>query len=265
MKRNAPGNGFTLIELLVVVAIIVALIAILLPSLNKAVAISQSAVCSSNLHQWSVALFSYGADHQRSFPLYTSDVTPFERIRKYYQADGLKACASATTPYNLPALGGTSIGGPQHAYVEARYDTDDDGDLDHEIGSLTYNAMCNVYNAWPAQNGTAGINSANYITRVTDAGASVPVMGDGAWTAGFPGATAGAGDQPDAQEWSPTATSIMSWGLPRWAIRRHVDDRINLGLGDGHVESTDLPSIWTGYRWHRNYQMGGTPPKIPWL
>ena len=56
-------RAFTLIELLVVVAIIVALLAILLPSLNKAIAIAQRTQCMSNLHQWGTGLLSYSADN----------------------------------------------------------------------------------------------------------------------------------------------------------------------------------------------------------
>ena len=58
-------HGFTLIELLVVVAIIVALIAILLPSLNKAIGAAQLAVCASNTRQMSLASLSHVADYRR--------------------------------------------------------------------------------------------------------------------------------------------------------------------------------------------------------
>ena len=69
MKRTpAPANAFTLIELLVVVAIIVALIAILLPSMGRAVAVAQAAACGSNLRQVSLAVTSYHADNWRFFP-----------------------------------------------------------------------------------------------------------------------------------------------------------------------------------------------------
>ena len=72
MKR-----AFTLIELLVVVAIIVALLAILLPSLNRAVDTAHRAVCASNQHQIGAAAIAH------------ADVTPgwyagdeFEAVRE---------------------------------------------------------------------------------------------------------------------------------------------------------------------------------------
>jgi len=52
MKRT---NGFTLIELLVVIAIIAILMAILIPTLNRAREQGKRAVCLSNLKQMMLA------------------------------------------------------------------------------------------------------------------------------------------------------------------------------------------------------------------
>jgi prepilin-type N-terminal cleavage/methylation domain-containing protein len=60
-------HGFTLIELLVVVAIIVALLAILLPSMNRAVALAERAICVSNQRQIMGGALGFAADHQRKF------------------------------------------------------------------------------------------------------------------------------------------------------------------------------------------------------
>lgn len=59
MKRNA----FTLIELLVVVAIIVTLLAILMPAIGRAITVANRVVCASNLRQFGVANLAYASDN----------------------------------------------------------------------------------------------------------------------------------------------------------------------------------------------------------
>ncbi len=61
-KRNA---GFTLIELLVVIAIIALLVAILLPSLNRAKILARRTVCQANLSGWgnAIGLYDQEWDH----------------------------------------------------------------------------------------------------------------------------------------------------------------------------------------------------------
>ena len=69
-------RGFTLIELLVVVAIIAALIAILLPSMNKAHEAARRAVCLSNLHQLHLAATTYAVGSKGHFPYRGANADP---------------------------------------------------------------------------------------------------------------------------------------------------------------------------------------------
>jgi len=63
--RRRP-SAFSLIELLVVISIIALLIALLLPSLDKARAITRTAICELNLREMGIAMRTYAADnHQR--------------------------------------------------------------------------------------------------------------------------------------------------------------------------------------------------------
>lgn len=64
-------RGFTLIELLVVVTIIALLVGILLPALTAARKAARAAVCSTNLTNYSKAIFAYGADHRDRFATYS--------------------------------------------------------------------------------------------------------------------------------------------------------------------------------------------------
>ena len=52
-------RGFTLVELLVVIGLVALLIALLLPSLNRARAASRGVACLSNLRQMATAAFAY--------------------------------------------------------------------------------------------------------------------------------------------------------------------------------------------------------------
>jgi prepilin-type N-terminal cleavage/methylation domain-containing protein len=60
--------AFTLIELLVVVAIIAALIAMLLPAMNKSREAASRAVCGSQLHQQDLGVKSYAVAHKFKLP-----------------------------------------------------------------------------------------------------------------------------------------------------------------------------------------------------
>ena len=62
-SRSSCNRGFTLIELLVVISIISLLIAILLPSLERARSAAHTIICANNLKQIGVAFYTYAADN----------------------------------------------------------------------------------------------------------------------------------------------------------------------------------------------------------
>ena len=74
MKRK---SAFTLIELLVVVAIIAVLIAILLPSLNKARENAKKSVCAANLKALSTGFAMYASQFNDDLPWYGNGQTQF--------------------------------------------------------------------------------------------------------------------------------------------------------------------------------------------
>lgn len=61
-------RAFTLVELLVVVAIIAVLAGMLAPSLRRVGVVARRAACSSNLHQYGIAVRTYLASNAQIFP-----------------------------------------------------------------------------------------------------------------------------------------------------------------------------------------------------
>jgi prepilin-type N-terminal cleavage/methylation domain-containing protein len=68
MKLQPSRAGFTLVELLVVIGVIAILIAMLLPSLQKARVQANVLACASNQRQVAMAIFNYAHDHDGALP-----------------------------------------------------------------------------------------------------------------------------------------------------------------------------------------------------
>lgn len=67
-RAKDAREGFTLIELLVVIAIIALLVAILMPSLQRARELARRTVCAAQLRQWGLICHTFSSDHQGVFP-----------------------------------------------------------------------------------------------------------------------------------------------------------------------------------------------------
>jgi prepilin-type N-terminal cleavage/methylation domain-containing protein len=104
----APGSdhGFTLIELLVVITIIVVLLALLTPALDKAIYQAELAVCAANMHGVGNSLLIYTADHKRRYPDNRLDFyTPFHLYNRGGSPDlraTLKPYLSVNKSFNDP-------------------------------------------------------------------------------------------------------------------------------------------------------------------
>jgi len=66
-------SAFTLVELLVVVAIIVLLLAMLTPALQRAKELTRRVICGSQGHQWQIAATLYARSYKNSFPVANPD------------------------------------------------------------------------------------------------------------------------------------------------------------------------------------------------
>lgn len=110
-RSAAPvRHGFTLVELLVVVAIIATLIALLLPSLNKARQAARVIVCTANLRQIGACWQMYGSDNNGAFPLVkirntggiSNDYWTFERAGLLWALKDYLGGMDAWTTYGHP-------------------------------------------------------------------------------------------------------------------------------------------------------------------
>ena len=61
------SKGFTLIELLRVIAVITLLMAVLMPSLQRARRQAKTVACQANLHQWGLIFSAYTGDYNGRF------------------------------------------------------------------------------------------------------------------------------------------------------------------------------------------------------
>lgn len=73
---NLKGNAFTLPELLATMAVILILVALLLPALIRAKAHARSITCKNRLGQLGVALQLYLDDHDSIYPYYLGSADP---------------------------------------------------------------------------------------------------------------------------------------------------------------------------------------------
>ena len=84
VKRQRTRYGFTLVELLVVISIIAMLLAILMPSLQRARENAKSAVCRNNLKQMGLASIMYSGEYNDAMvPEDTYWLTPADNRHSY--------------------------------------------------------------------------------------------------------------------------------------------------------------------------------------
>ncbi len=112
VRRNpSAGAGFTLIELLVVISVIVLLMALLLPALQRARKQARAVVCQANLKQWGSVLALYTEDSQGLLPNgmgsalwflrgpFVAEGDPNKpRVYQEIRAKGIACCPAAVRP-----------------------------------------------------------------------------------------------------------------------------------------------------------------------
>jgi prepilin-type N-terminal cleavage/methylation domain-containing protein len=81
LSKTKEALGFTLIELMIVIAILGVLIAILLPSFQRARSQGVLTACQSNLKNIATAVELYSVDNEHKYPVSLSDIVPKYFVR----------------------------------------------------------------------------------------------------------------------------------------------------------------------------------------
>jgi prepilin-type N-terminal cleavage/methylation domain-containing protein/prepilin-type processing-associated H-X9-DG protein len=279
LKSRSPASGFTLIELLVVIAIIAILAALLLPALATAKLRAQRINCVSNLKQLTLSGLMYENDTSSLFPYYaysgTSDSSQIAGnlwlgllLQNYGQVDKLRICPAAPAPntvtnQNLNGSAdlawvwtgsGKALTG-SYAINGWLYEPDTAGTLKGVM------AQGNLQPAYLFQKEAA-------ISQPTQ----TPFFYDAMWTDAWPMET----DPPARNLMAGGSTFQTAGGMSRVTIARHwgkpasaapatvppgspLVGGVNLGMADGHVESSKLENLWS-YNWHLNWKIPATRP-----
>jgi len=266
-------KGFTLIELLVVISIIVLLVAILLPSLQRVRKQARAVVCRAQLHQWGILYETYAAENNGYLPDWgpswrgTGPTDPWWAITRWMWGSidpaakgtpesaswtGVKdilCCPMAARP-GYPNLGpgnlkgGTflawSMSDPQETpwwYWYSSYATNDQAHSYRKDNPSLSDAWI-----WWCMWMTTGVKNAAAVPVFLDSMAPVVTWRDGK----FP-----------PPEYDAIPTRLIKSGRDSACINRH-DGGINSLFLDWSVRKVGLKELWT-LKWHTQYNTRG-----PW-
>jgi prepilin-type N-terminal cleavage/methylation domain-containing protein/prepilin-type processing-associated H-X9-DG protein len=266
IRMNAR-RAFTLIELLVVIAVIAILAAILLPTFAAAKRRAQETQCKNNVKQLATAAYMYVSQNGPiGYPSLHSVWLPAVVENLSWKRDVL-LCPTAAIP------------------AESR--------PNNFVSGSAINAWSWFSSATAETNGSYALNGWLYSTVVftqfgygsdslaqffqNDAAihhpTTTPVFADGVWPDAWPTST----DEAASDLFQLNPTQNQSGGMNVVTIARHgiapnsansdvdtdnpLPGSVNVGLFDGHVESSKLDHLWL-YTWNADYSV---PAKRPGL
>ena len=230
------STGFTLIELLVVISVIMLLIALLLPALQKAKNQTRTAICQANLKQWGTVLALYVDENEGRLPVLSGGTVLWffrgawlpegdpnrPHVFQKVNTRGIACCPMAVKVRPGPTTGVSRTSGPNGS-AEIRW----------KSGS-TFEAW-KIVSPPPAFRGSYGFNVTAFPksldTFLTRGQANVPIILDSPTRMGRHRNT----DPPPMRE-GPS--------LQNFCINRH-NGHINSLFLDWSVRRVGLKELWT--------------------
>lgn len=276
-------SGFTLIELLVVISIIVLLVAILLPTLQRVKKQAKAVICQSNLKQWGTIFTMYTNNNdglcprQKFHGLATPE--PWMYILHDYSTDndGIYCCPMATKVANPIAQNSASIiRSPRTASADVTGGTFLAwGKVNFKIAGSQTPAYYGSYgiNSWlslPQEEGSFIVGVGRFeeshqncfwsTSNVKGAG-NIPVFLDSWWWCGW------VKDIDRPPEFEGQITDFPCGcrdSIRRFCINRH-DGFVNAVFLDSSVRKVGLKELWR-LKWHQNFNTSSVPPVWPeWM
>jgi prepilin-type N-terminal cleavage/methylation domain-containing protein/prepilin-type processing-associated H-X9-DG protein len=220
-------KAFTLIELLVVISILVLLMAILLPTLQRVREQAKAVACQANLRQWGMAITMYGLDNGKQLA-YASIFRWC--IKSAYASKQLLLCPMASQYRRRP-----------------------DGLTDIDP-SIEYGGVSTPWK-WADLIGSYGVQSVQTTLLCSQSAqwerpSKVPMMWDSALPRVIP--------WDACVEPPPYEGAMLDWlSMMPICINRH-DGGINMAFCDTSVRKVGLKELWT-LKWQERFD-----PRGPW-
>ncbi|MBN2589975.1 MAG: hypothetical protein JXA96_08930 [Sedimentisphaerales bacterium] len=249
-------RGLTVIEVVVVLFMIVLLVGILLPNINRPHGRSFTVMCLEQLKQLNFANMIYCDDNGRNF-IEIEEASEQSKwlkgLKPYYsQMNQNLKCPSA----RKTRIDGKEYGGLNNTYTLTLEEEDSSISVESSYGinSWIYNPApdSNIVENYPAENFWRSNDFPNV--------AQVPIFADSMWVGGFPEPNGIAGQPPDENGQWDSVDSAMK----HFSIERH-SSRTNVGFMDGHADIMKIKDLWK-LKWHKNFDTKGpwTKPDAPW-